>query len=392
MINSYPMDTILTLLPAPARLYENILNGIRRRLGAKYELQTIDYDIDEATLKKLLLFWHPLGCIFVGAKGLGMLTHSSFGKIPVVYLDRTPWTKECRLDVLQDYEENGQIAARELIQPEIQDYAFVGNSTPAHWSQIRGRAFADVIRLHGKEYHGFEETDGTGERLRHLEHWLLGLPKPVGVFAANDRTAQEVLTICKRNKIAVPRDLSLLGIDNIPEICEQSDPKISSISSDFEQGGWTCADLLLERLLKPHLRKALRKYPTLGVVVRTSTCKTYGFSGQILRAIKIIRGRACEGLTVDDVAADLGCSRRMAEIRFRQAMGHTIKDAITNVRLGRAKVLLKDRNMPLTRIVASCGYGTENALRIAYKKKFGITLRKAREKTADPNAHRSEGT
>ena len=386
------MYTILIFLPASARLYEKLLNGIKRRIGADFELQIIDQEVDVTTLKKLLRFWNPIGCIFIGAEGLGKTSRSAFGRTPVVYMDRTPLTGGPWLDVVQDYEENAQIAARELIQPELQNYAYVGYKTPTHWSKARGIAFYEAIRLHGKVCHVFDDNIKGGERLKRLERWLVGLPKPIGVFAANDLTANEVLTVCKHSQISIPDELSLIGIDNITEICENANPKISSIASDFEQGGWLCADLLLERINKPHMRKALRKYPTLGVVTRASICKTHGFNRQILRAINTIRARACDGLTVSDVATDMGCSLRMAEIQFRQATHTTIKNAITDIRLERAKVLLRDRNLPLTKIVAACGYGTENALRIAFKKKFGLTLRQGREKPNVQNERRSADT
>ena len=359
-----------------------MLNGINRRIRPQLELQTIDYELDAATLKKLLRFWNPLGCICIGALGLKNLPPSVFGRIPVVYMDRTPLTPGPRLDVIQDYAENARIAARELIQPETDDYAYVGFKTWTSWSQARGDAFCEAIRLHGKNCHVFDETSENSERLKHLEDWVVGLPKPIGVFAANDLTAKEVLTVCKRSHISIPDEVSILGIDNIPGICERTEPKLSSISSDFEQGGWLCADLLLERIGKPHMRKAMRKYPTLGVVVRASTCKTHGYSRQVLRAINVIRARACEGLTVVDVALAMGCSQRMAEIKFLQATRTTIKDAITDARLDRAKILLKDRNMTLADVMTACGYRTVNALRIAFKKKFGLALRQGREQTA----------
>lgn len=375
------MDVFLVFFPAPARLYQSVIDGIKRRIGPLGDLQIVDYEIDESTLKRLLKFWKPCGCIYDAPMGMGKISHASFGGIPIVYLDRTPFPDGYRLDVLQDYAENGQIAARELLQLEMPTYAFVGYKERTYWSQARGKAFVDAIRLHRKPCHVFAESEPNGNRLTQLERWLINLPKPVGVFAANDMTAHEIITICNRNHIAIPRDIALLGIDNVTDICEKTLPTLSSIHSDFEQGGWQCADLLLERLAKPHLRRAVRTYPTLGVIVRESTGKTHGFNNQILRAVNIIRTRACEGLTVDDVASDMGCSRRMAEIKFMSATHMTIKNAITDAKLDRAKVLLKDRNIPLVKIVASCGYGTENALRIAFKKKFGISLRQGREKT-----------
>lgn len=374
------MDIVLALLSAPAHLYQNTLNGIRRRLGPRIQLQTVDYPVNDKTLKELLSFWHPDGCIVFAAEGFAF-SPRTFGTTPVVYLDRTPKSAGSFLDVAQDYAENGRTAARELLQQEIAHYAYVGYKDATSWSQTRGAAFSKAVRLQGRPCHLFDET-ATDKRTRQLEVWLLNLPKPVGLFAANDRTAREVHSLCLRNGIRIPDDLSLLGIDNIAEICEGVTPKISSILSDFEQAGWLCADLLMERHGKPQLKKALRLYPTLGVIRRASTRLRSGYDSKVLFAVNIIRARACEGLTVDDIAAEMGCSRRMAELKFRQATGRTIKSFITETRLSRAQVLILDRNLSIPDIATACGYSTENAFRIAFTKRFKTSL----------NACRSGGT
>jgi LacI family transcriptional regulator len=46
---------------------------------------------------------------------------------------------------------------------------------------------------------------------------LLGLDKrPTAIFAANDEMAAGVLTIAHAHQLSVPRDLSLVGFDDIP--------------------------------------------------------------------------------------------------------------------------------------------------------------------------------
>ena len=130
--NAFPMRIILTFMTTRASLYSAFLGGIRRRLDDQYELQTIDYEISDRDLRKVLNFWHPIGCIVVGAEGVRNLTPRAFGTTPVVYIDRTPMTRGNYLDVVQDYEEHGRIAARELLQSDIEDYAFVGNKHPAN--------------------------------------------------------------------------------------------------------------------------------------------------------------------------------------------------------------------------------------------------------------------
>ena len=117
------------------------------------------------------------------------------------------------------------------------------------------------------------QTAGTYDRdfpekfsQKELKSWLLALPKPVGIFAANDFTAKETHDILIHGGVAIPDNAALLGIDNISDICDSVTPGISSIASDFEQGGWLCADLLLERIANPSLRRKTLLYPSLGVV------------------------------------------------------------------------------------------------------------------------------
>lgn len=378
MVKCASMSVILTFLPEAARLYTGTLAGIRRRLGSEHELKTVDYRVNAPTLRKLIDFWKPSGCIMTYWSGIDDSIVRAFGKTPVVHLDRSPFTKGQFLDIVQDYEENGEIAARELIQTNVENYAFVGARTHCNWSDRRGESFSNSIRLQGKVCHVFGGSSSEGDWHGKLERWLLALPKPVGIFAANDITAYTVHEILTRNNIAIPDEASLLGVDNVVDICESVVPNISSIACDFEQGGWECADLLLERIANPRIKKAVRRYPSLGVIHRASSRWRRGYSQQVLAAINTIRARACDNISVDDIATSMNCSRRIAEMRFRRETGGTIKDAITTVRLERAKVLLRDKSLSVGRISKMCGYGTENAMRIAFKKRFRLTLASCR--------------
>lgn len=374
------MTTVLAFLPAPARLYDTCLRGIVRRLETRFQLQTIERRVDTRAIRQLLKFWQPAGCIVFAAEGLRGFLPEAFGDTPVVYLDRTPRTRGRFLDVVQDYAENGRIAARELIRPEIEHYAFVYDPTGSSWSHDRGKAFASMVRLNGKTCRVFATGENESRRPVLLERWLHDLPKPVGIFAANDRTAAEVHALCKRGRIDIPQDVRLLGIDNVIDICERAVPTISSISADFDRAGWLCADLLIEWLRNPRLNSATRKYPSFGVIRRASTQTPDRFPHAVQLAVNAIRSRACDGLSVDDVATAMGCSRRLAEIRFRRETGKTIKATIDGVRLERAQTLLGDRSLSFDKLAAVCGYRTGNALRIAFRKRFGVSLAVSRRK------------
>ena len=44
--------------------------------------------------------------------------------------------------------------------------------------------------------------------------------------------------------------------------------------------------------------------------------------------MKLIRCNACDGLKTKDVILEMGCSRRVAELRFREVTGHSILDEL----------------------------------------------------------------
>ena len=371
------MNNILVLLPEDARLYSESLAGIRRRFGNDYQERVIDYAINPSTLRRLIAFWKPLGCIVFAWNEARSLSAKNFTRIPTVYVDRSRPSGGQSLDVIQDYAEGGRLAAHTLIQGDRSGYAFVGDGTASKWSNERGMAFANAIRLHGHTCHVYAARRRPHGDTQSLERWLRKLPRPVSIFAANDRTAYDVLSIAELNGWHVPGDVAVLGIDNIASLCESSRPRLSSILTDFERDGWEAADLLCARLKSTKLNGVCRRYGTLGVIHRGSTRTrqdTSGFSIKVKRALHTIHNRAADGLTVEDIAAEMGCSRRLAEIRFRQATGTTIKAAITDVRLERAKTLMRNHALPLKAIAAACGYRTANALRTAYRKRFKVSL------------------
>lgn len=373
------MDTILALLPNSVRFYGEFLSGIRRRMESTHQLQVVDKKTSRHTLHELLKYWTPIGCIVDGAEGIGELEPDAFGETPVVYRDRSPFTKGEFLDVTQDYIANGKDAARTLIRPETKHYVYVGFSSRTNWSVKRGDGFASVIELNGKHIHRFELERPPVARRKELTQWLAAIPKPFAAFAANDATAKEVLLACQQIDVHIPDDVQLLGIDNKADICENVSPRMSSISTDFEKSGWICADLLYESIANPSLKSAVRHYPTLGVIHRDSTFVVNDQDARIIPALKFIRSRACDGITVEDVAHALNRPRRTAELWFRQATGKTIKETITETRMERAKILLKGQGLSMKSLAAACGYASDTALRIAFKNHYGVSMLKMRQ-------------
>ena len=115
-----------------------------------------------------------------------------------------------------------------------------------------------------------------------------------------------------------------------------------------------------------------------GIVRRQSTRRLPRANADVSRAMEIVRLRACDGLRPRDVFAELGISRRLAELRFRELVGHSVQDEILRVRLARVKALLARPNVPLESIAAQCGWKSTAQLRVFFKATEGQSLRQWR--------------
>ena len=104
----------------------------------------------------------------------------------------------------------------------------------------------------------------------------------------------------------------------------------------------------------------------------------------VRRGLAYIRAHAAEGVRPDDVAAHLGVSRRLAELRFSQICGQTIRHAIENERLDRAKRMLRGASPSLTRIAAALGFRSASHLSHLFKKRFKLSPRAWRQTRSQP--------
>ena len=146
--------------------------------------------------------------------------------VPTVFVDcGTATEKEDVARVRSDPDSIAAIAARVLLPSRYDDFAFVPNPVPMPWSQERGDAFQRCIEVAGKRFHRFKRGTSLS-----LERWLSSLPKPCGVFTANDAVGEEVLGACAQLGFAVPDDIAVIGVDDHAYFCEATKPTLSSIA------------------------------------------------------------------------------------------------------------------------------------------------------------------
>ena len=358
-------------------VHERKLSGIRR-YAERRGWSVLTLGDKESRPSRLLAFLErvrSIGCIVECSHGHNDLVPSLFAGIPTVYLDSPSNLRTGRMTrVVHDGRATVQEAFRELSSLNPPAYAVVGHAVPYFWSQKRIRDFKSLATKTGSKCFSFQVEGGRRSEARQkaLASWLKGLPRKTAVFAVNDVVATEVVAAGKRSHLRIPADLTLVGVDNCENVCETSDPKISSVQIDFERAGYQAA-LLVDGLISDR-RVTSETFGPLMTVRRESTRGVGCCGPQMLKAIDLIRRDACNGLRARDVVKLFSCSRRLVDIRFREAFGHSILDEILNVRFESVFSLLSRTDVSLGTIAGRCGFGSEVTLREQFRLRTGMSM------------------
>jgi LacI family transcriptional regulator len=325
----------------------------------------------------------------------------AFG-IPAVVIGHGRTEVSCLLNVVTDSERIGQMAADHLLACGFKKFAYCGSVTSiekgAPWSELRHKAFADRIRQAGWPCENFAVPlpSGRSSWLRErglMARWLQSLPKPLGLMAANDDRARQVVEACKLADIQVPSEVGIVGVDNDEVVCGLSDPPLSSVAVNFDRAGYEAASAL-DCLMNGRgpVPARIIVHPT-HIVVRRSTDVVAVEDQSVAKALRFIHGASGrEELTVAVVARNAGISRRLLEKRFRRELGCSVLNEIRRMHADKMAQLLVETHLPVREIAETLGFGdVQHFARYfrSVKKMSPLAYRKAyaRYSTQQPHSH-----
>ena len=173
----------------------------------------------------------------------------------------------------------------------------------------------------------------------------------------------------------------MLGVDNDTLICENTHPRLSSVMPDFEGEGYLAAETLDSMMHGEGPNSCVLLADIKEVVRRESTCELSSAGRLVQKAVVYIDRHALEGIGVEDVVRHLKCSRRLADLRFRELQKRSILQAITERRLDEVKRRLRETREKIDSIAASCGYTNPNYLKNLFKKRFAMSMSAFRRAT-----------
>ena len=203
-------------------------------------------------------------------------------------------------------------------------------------------------------------------------------------MACNDIRGRQVIEACLEAGLRVPDDVAVLGVDEDRLLCELANPPMSSVVLNLERAGYQAAELL-DGLMAGHVKRPQRiPVEALWVIPRRSTDVVAIEDRHVAAAVRFIRDRCRESITVSDVVAESQISRRGLEIRFQHVLGRSIRQQIQQARLAWSKRLLVETNLSAEKIARACGFSSLSYMSSVFHRELGTTLTDYRRQLCNP--------
>ena len=258
--------------------------------------------------------------------------------IPVV-LQNNRMRSSIYSNLTGDYEGTGIMAAEYFRKKFFINYAYFG-VRDIIWSEERYVGFKSEVLKDKANFFEYKEDPNAEEDREKLTEWLKTLPKGTALFCCDDAHALFVTETCRMAGISIPDDIAVLGVDDDDLLCEISDPPISSIQLEVEEGGYQACRLLHQRLLSNSANPFNISIRPTGIRERQSTSSFNISDPHVLNIIRYIGDNYKNEISIPDILGIAPLSRRSVEVRFKKATGQTIYQYLLSMRIEHLAYLL----------------------------------------------------
>ena len=278
--------------------------------------------------------------------------------------------RKCISCVWLDNAAIGRTAARHFRETgKFASFGFVPDEDGQFYNKERATAFTnEIIRCQPSAT--IHKYDGV----ENLSTWLSSLPKPAALMSADSSAAYRVLVACRDAGIAIPRDIALITVDPDAKLSESAKPTISSIIPNFRKMGYMAAKELV-RLMNSGKKAPFHEIVVsdMSVLSRESTRPSHHSGDLASLAVRYVRSHANSPLTATSVAHMMRCSRRLLDMRMKEATGRTLRETIIEERLSRAEALLA-RGLSVNEVARRLRFTTANHLSRVFAKHRNKTI------------------
>ena len=188
-----------------------------------------------------------------------------------------------------------------------------------------------------------------------MRQWIDQWTPPIGVLAISDVLCRYLADICQRRNLRLPGDVSLVASRNELVISAFARPTLSSVDFGFEDVGYQAARLLDELMDGARRRRADPRSAggTGGAAIERGL---FVDNPVVAAALQFIAAHLHEHIGIEEVAAHVFAGRQTLLRLFRKALGQTVHEVITRMRLERVKERLMRPGAVLKTVAKECGF------------------------------------
>ncbi len=280
--------------------------------------------------------------------------------------------------VVNDDREVGRMAGRHLSGLGFRHLAYV-NASNSYFAAERLHGAREILeQLPGGRVQAFSAPDLL-KMAPVLDDILACFHPPFSIYCDADIPAVKLAEEAFRRGFRIPEDAALLGTDNSPLLCQFCRPRLSSVALDAQRIGLRIGQLLEEVPDSGDTAPRRIEIPPLGVEARRSTDITALEDRRVAKALDILRARRGRGLTVEQVAREAGMSKRLLEIKFKEALHRSPHQEILRLRVDHARDLLRRTDWTMGRIAGEVGFEDIRSFNHVFRKETGMTPRDFRK-------------
>ncbi|NWK57442.1 helix-turn-helix domain-containing protein [Verrucomicrobiaceae bacterium N1E253] len=294
---------------------------------------------------------------------------------------------ESSLAVIPDYYRCGQLAAEELLCYGAEHLLLAKLS-----HRFLDRRFFDgalsVAQQHQIPFTAFDNTSRSFRpMIRKLVRTIKKPPSPLGFCLAHAAVAHSVTNALASSGIRIPEEVSIVVIDkDVQQTAALATVPLTSIELNEWHRGFVAAETLHRWLLDKHKPAHDIQIPPRGVRGRASTGHVESRDPVMAKALGYLRAHFKQSIGVPEIVAAAGASRRLVEMRFREALNRSIHEELRRLRIEHAQHLLKEQSLSITEIARSCGFASVHYFSAAFKREIGISPKRFQQQNRDASS------
>lgn len=312
--------------------------------------------------------------------------------------------------VVPDNKQVGELAAEHLIECSHEHFAFLARGETFY----REAEFVSGVRVYARE-----RLRGFRDKLREYQrdpqvHYLMGrplweqetwrevqaevmafldaLPQPCGLFVADDSLGAVVLRAADELGRQVPEELAVLSFGDDPSYCFSCFPALSAIPYPVRRMGYLAAELLAGQMVKRDLNYGVTRVPVTKISERESSDMLAIPDVEIAELVRWVRRRAQrDPIRVSELVGHSELSLTTIKERFAEYLGHGPKQEIMRVRLNHLEHVLRQTELPLSKIAKSMGFPSAHELSRFFLREKGERPTSYRQREQLPMTRSDEG-